>query len=747
MRSIKRLTMAAAGAATVAFALPAGVAAQGAPTFGMEPAWQVVPARPNLVFAPDRIPDRAAVLRAADYVAAAQIADMARHPLPLSTGGALDSAASNWVAATFYVGAARLARVSSQPETLRFLTATAEHYNYAMRGARSGKTMLNADDIAIGDLYQELYARRRQDGVLMPLQQRLDYSIPHLMRTEETPALVWWWCDALFMAPPVMARMSAITGDPKYLIAMDREWRRTAGLLWDKQQRLFFRDARFLDRTSANGAPVFWSRGNGWVLAGLARTIEAMPADFAGRNYYLDLFRQLAARTAELQGRDGLWRASLLDPAAFPEPETSGSGLLLYGIAWGVNHGLLPRNRYVPAVTRGWAALNRHVLPSGLLGAVQKTGDQPVATAATDVGLYGTGAYLLTAMEVADLARGAAALPVPQPQADSEQVIASTTPQPPAPRTVTGDAERARRAAEMTATAALAYDPAVLGRPATIEPLTPPTGDAARPRAIVHYAPERLDDILWENDKVALRIYGPALEAKEPPSGSGIDVWGKRVRWPFMQRQLRFPNYHVDRGEGLDFYDVGGSRGAGALGIWYGNKLWTSRNWATHRVLDTGGKVARFEVTYKPWPVDVVRRVWETRSFALPMGSHFTRMVSTLGSDDSKQPLVVGIGIGKRKTAAGTGRVVRDQANGRLTFHEPADPGHGAVSITVAADPATVVGFAQDADNYLMLVRVQPGTPFAYYTGYGWDRGLDVRSAADWDALVAGTRFDFDAGR
>ncbi len=83
-----------------------------------------------------------------------------------------------------------------------------------------------------------------------------------------------------------------------------------------------------------------------------------------------------------------------------------------------------------------------------------------------------------------------------------------------------------------------------------------------RRRAVARFAPDRLDDLLWENDLVAHRIYGTALEAKEPPSGSGIDVWAKRVRWPFMDRQLKFPNYHTDRGEGLDFYDVGRTRGA-----------------------------------------------------------------------------------------------------------------------------------------------------------------------------------------
>ena len=82
--------------------------------------------------------------------------------------------------------------------------------------------------IAIGDLYEELYARRGQEGVLMPLRQRLDWQVPYLARAEDTPALVWWWADALYMAPPVFARMTAITGDPKYLTAADKEWRRTA---------------------------------------------------------------------------------------------------------------------------------------------------------------------------------------------------------------------------------------------------------------------------------------------------------------------------------------------------------------------------------------------------------------------------------------------------------------------------------------------------------------------------------------
>jgi rhamnogalacturonyl hydrolase YesR len=435
---------------------------------GIEASWLTPRARPDTRFAPDRLPSRAAVLAVLDYVAAAQIADMSRRPIQLSTGSNLSEISSNWVAAAFYVGAARLARVSANRNTLRFLSATADHYNYAFRGARTERSLLNADELAIGDLYQELYARRGQPGVIMPLRQRLDFMLPHLNRTQETPALIWWWCDALFMAPPVLARQSSLTGDPRYLHAMDKEWRRTAARLWVEQDRLFLRDERFQhpDHLGAGGKPIYWARGNGWVMGGLARTLEAMPADFEGRAFYTGMFHKMAGRILELQQADGLWRSDLNDPASFPEPETSGSAFFVYALAWGINHGLLERQAYQPAVTRAWAALNRHVLPNGLVGAAQKTGDRPVSTRLDDVGPYATGAYLLAGLEMMDLGGAVQALPEPLLARDDEATILATTPQPIAPKTVVGDAEKARREQEMRATRALAYDPAALKQPA-----------------------------------------------------------------------------------------------------------------------------------------------------------------------------------------------------------------------------------------------------------------------------------------
>ncbi|PZR32846.1 MAG: DUF4861 domain-containing protein [Caulobacter segnis] len=270
-----------------------------------------------------------------------------------------------------------------------------------------------------------------------------------------------------------------------------------------------------------------------------------------------------------------------------------------------------------------------------------------------------------------------------------------------------------------------------------------PTGVQQTPRATVTLAPYRFNDILWENDRTAHRIYSRELEKNEPPSSSGIDAWGKSVRWPFMDRQLRTGDQHANHGEGVDFYDVGTGRGAGGLGIWADNKLWTSRNWSDWKVIQNGPDVAAFSVDYAPWPVGVDRKVWETRTFSLPLGTNFTRMVSTISSDKTG-PLIVGIGISKRKRASGTGVFRRDLAPGRVTFWEPADPKKGSMAIALMVDPKSVVEVRQDFDNYLVLIKVEPGKPFVYYMGAAWDEGLDFHSSAEWDAYVAEQKPDFD---
>jgi len=282
--------------------------------------------------------------------------------------------------------------------------------------------------------------------------------------------------------------------------------------------------------------------------------------------------------------------------------------------------------------------------------------------------------------------------------------------------------------------------------PATAQdhkPLRPATADEQTARAAVVIADYRFDDLLWENDRIAHRIYGRALEAAEPPSSSGIDAWGKRVRWPFMDRQLRTGDQHADHGEGIDFYNVGTGRGTGGLGIWYDNKLWTSRNYVRPRILQSGPGVADFSVDYEPWPVDTLRTVRETRRFTLPVGTNFTRLTSTIASSIDAE-IIVGIGISKRPINGNKlGEIRKEAAAARLSWWGPADGNKGRMAAAVIVDPAAFAGFAEDADNYLILVRVRPGQPFVYYSGAAWDRGGDFAVQDDWNSYVDAQRPDF----
>jgi rhamnogalacturonyl hydrolase YesR len=427
------------------------------------------------------LPDQASILAAMEKMTAAEIAVLQR-PTPLPTPGPeVHVMNSNWVNAIFYIGASRYARVAQEQRTIAFLrNNVAERYNYSLRGATSDtRGLLNADDQAIGDLYLELYERRPAEGMILPLKARMDYILPYLTKTPAHERLVWWWCDAMFMAPPVLTRLSAITGDAKYIDAMDVAWWRTYDRLWDKEEHLYARDERFLTMRSPNGKKIFWGRGNGWVMAGLARVLEFMPADYPSRPRYEALFKEMSARIITLQQPDGLWRTSLLDLEAFPGPETSGTAFYTYALAFGINHGLLDRATYQPHVISAWNGLNRHILPSGLLGSVQRTGDQPVPTEETDTGLYANGGFLLAGTEMLKLGQPVTALPAapapldrgfgggagqgqgaPRPagQGQAQAPVANPN-QPAVPEPPRTDAERARRAAEQTAVRALAYTP------------------------------------------------------------------------------------------------------------------------------------------------------------------------------------------------------------------------------------------------------------------------------------------------
>jgi Predicted unsaturated glucuronyl hydrolase involved in regulation of bacterial surface properties, and related proteins len=259
----------------------------------------------------------------------------------------------------------------------------------------------NADDQSVAQTYLELYLLKKDPAMMEPTRSELD-AVLAAPRMSKIPGkeLPWWWCDALFMAPPVWARMYAATGDQKYISYLDEEWWKTSDLLYDTKEHLYARDASYLTRTEANGQKMFWGRGNGWVMGGIARTLEYLPKNDPARPKYVKQLQEMSARVASLQGKDGMWRSGLLDQSNYALPEMSGSALMTYAMAWGVNEGILSRKVYRPVIVKAWAGMLHHVYADGRLGCIQQTGAEPAPFKASSSYTYGVGAFLLAGSEI-----------------------------------------------------------------------------------------------------------------------------------------------------------------------------------------------------------------------------------------------------------------------------------------------------------------------------------------------------------
>jgi len=313
-----------------------------------------------------------------------------------------------WEQAVFWIGMTALADAGGPPRVRDAILAMG-----AANGWRPGDKPYFADDHAITQSYLWAAAHGAGDAAAAPAHATLErvvskpavttlaFYVPPQGYSAAECLTRWCWCDALFMAPPALIELSRRTGDARYRDFALKEWWATTDFLFDPVERLYYRDSRFFERRDEAGRKQFWARGNGWVYAGLARIIPLLPRG-AERRRLEALFVSMAGRLAELQKPDGYWAPSLLAPEGSP-PESSGTGFFTYGTAWGINAGLLPRDRYEPVARRGWAALERAIQPDGRLGWVQQVSDRPEKVAAADTQYYGIGAFLLAATEMARL--------------------------------------------------------------------------------------------------------------------------------------------------------------------------------------------------------------------------------------------------------------------------------------------------------------------------------------------------------
>jgi rhamnogalacturonyl hydrolase YesR len=661
---------------------------------------------------------------------------------------------------------------------------------------KPGPRRYHADDQAVGQTYCELYLLYRQPKMIAPLQAKfddilanpsaapsLDFTLPKRQSQE-----LWAWCDALFMGPPAWVRLYAATGDEKYLNFAVKEWWRTTDYLYDKNEHLFFRDSTYFKKTEANGKKVFWGRGNGWVMGGLVRTLQYLPMNHPDRARFEQLFKDMSAKLLTCQQPDGMWRASLLDPDSYPLKETSGSGFYTYALAWGVNQGLLDRAKFEPAVRKAWAALVSCVDAEGKLTHVQPIGADPKKFDENGTEVYGVGAFLLAGSEVYRMAvltqpRNSTGtfIKINNPSSfrrDCEtieinlrdyQKNAEVSHEINADNLAVMDGVSARILdSQAYSTEARVHDRLLFqvdlapGETRTVRVVDRESVAAIPPpivKTMARYVPERLDDFAWESDRIAHRTYGQKLIAAEHTISSGPDVWIKKDHRLIVDVMYATKHYHEDNGEFMDDYRVGASRGCGGIGIWDGQKLYTSSNYRNWKLITTGPIRSEFELTYDAWDAGKGRMVSETKRYSIDAGSWMTKAQSTFASDD-QSPLTIGIGLAER--ACPTNREEffgRDQSEGWLTYWQPEDKPKGTTAVAFVLPKGAVKEFTSDDPampdtkkhaavpqpthegypairNQLAIAQAEVGKPFEYYFGACWDRSGDFTNHEQWEAYV-----------
>lgn len=310
-----------------------------------------------------------------------------------------------WGNATFYLGLTKLAAMTDDESYYQWLKDVGEKNAWNLH-----ERTYHADDHAVGQMYMQMYRRYEAEAMIKPMIDQFQFILYHPAISSlswQTPFHQdrWNWCDALFMSPPVWAMLYNHTGEKDYLDFMVKEYQATTDFLFDTEEHLYYRDERFKTQLD-NGTKVFWSRGNGWVFAGLVNIMKELNPESEAYQYFLSIYTKMAARIHELQTPQGHWAMSLLGQELYPTPETSGTAFFTYGFAWGINNGVLDKGKYLPSVIKAWNSLVSHVTGDGMLGYVQPIGAAPGNAWPDKTEFYGSGAFLSAGSEVYKLVGG-----------------------------------------------------------------------------------------------------------------------------------------------------------------------------------------------------------------------------------------------------------------------------------------------------------------------------------------------------
>jgi rhamnogalacturonyl hydrolase YesR len=317
-----------------------------------------------------------------------------------------------WDNAAYFTGNQAVYELTKKPEYLDYAIRFAEHNKWKGATQRDKRKwryqtygegmdfVLFADWQICFQVYIDLYnIEHRAER----LERTLEVMCHQASMKEKD---FWWWSDALYMGLPIFTKLYKVTGDQKLLDKQYECFVWTDSLLFDTEAQLYYRDAKYIYpkvKTACNGGKSFWARGDGWVLAGLAKVLQDLPKDSKYRPFYVKRFKELAEGVARCQQEGGYWSRSMLCEDDAPGYETSGTAFFTYGMLWGVNNGILPAKTYKPVIDKAWKYLTEVALQAdGSVGYVQPIGEKPDLTRKVDArsqAPFGTGAWLLGACE------------------------------------------------------------------------------------------------------------------------------------------------------------------------------------------------------------------------------------------------------------------------------------------------------------------------------------------------------------
>lgn len=311
-----------------------------------------------------------------------------------------------WTRSVYYEGLVALYKTDKQQGYYDYALQWGEKHKWGLRG---GIKTRNADNQCCGQTYIDMYLI---DNKQNPERVKdIKASIDSMMVTKKVDD--WNWIDALQMAMPVFVKLGNLYNDTSYFSRMYEmyaftKYKNGGNGLYNQAEKLWWRDKDFVPPyKEPNGDDCYWSRGNGWVVAALAKTLEELPKTDPHYNEYLQDFKDMCAALLPLQRADGYWNVSLKDPNNFGGKEVSGTSLFIYGFAWGINSGVLDKKTYKSSIAKAWKAMCKEAVhPNGKLGYVQGTGKepkdgQPVSyTSTPDFEDYGLGCFLLAGTEI-----------------------------------------------------------------------------------------------------------------------------------------------------------------------------------------------------------------------------------------------------------------------------------------------------------------------------------------------------------